>query len=408
MIVLSHPTGATHAHMLAEALSDTGFLERFYTSLDLTPLKPLIEHLPRALADEANRRVFALSPGKSRTVLLREALALMAERLPVLHAFELTRSYRRNGMNRQFDRAVARHLTKEKRARGFYGYIDSSPRSLEMARNMGLTSFIEMTTCFRAFDEALFAEERELQPGWAATLPPKRAGDGAFGADEQARILHMATHIVAPSRFVLRSLPQAVSQKSLLYPYSVAHKAVSLAPTSREKPLRVLFVGALTQRKGIAYLASALNRMGADCQLTVIGRKVTTDCQAVDRLLMRAIWHPSLPNPHVRRIMQQHDVLVLPSLSDAFGLVVTEAMGQGLPVIVTHNVGAGELIRDGQEGFILPVRDSDAIAQALHILAADRDRLEAMRFAAWYRAEELLQQNALADFVAQLSVLLKK
>ena len=87
--------------------------------------------------------------------------------------------------------------------------------------------------------------------------------------------------------------------------------------------------------------------------------------------------------------MRLHDVLIFPTLFDGFGLVITEALSQGLPVITTLNSGAPECIRDGVEGFIVPIRNSQAIAERLQELASNRDQLAAMRQASLRRAAEL-------------------
>jgi glycosyltransferase involved in cell wall biosynthesis len=84
--------------------------------------------------------------------------------------------------------------------------------------------------------------------------------------------------------------------------------------------------------------------------------------------------------------MRQHDVFVFPSLFEGFGLVLTEALSQGLPIISTPNTAAPDLIKDGREGFIVPIRDSHAIADRLLQLVDNRDRLNEMREASLRRA----------------------
>ena len=100
-------------------------------------------------------------------------------------------------------------------------------------------------------------------------------------------------------------------------------------------------------------------------------------------------------------------VLVLPSIQDGFGLVVLEAMASGLPVIVSDHVGAKDCVREGVDGFIVPVRDIEALADRLlwlHDHPSQRDamgaraRERAMGYS-WeayrYRLAEKIQ--ALAD-----------
>lgn len=71
-------------------------------------------------------------------------------------------------------------------------------------------------------------------------------------------------------------------------------------------------------------------------------------------------------------------VLVHPSLADGFGYVVAEAMACGKPVIVTENTGAADLVRDGENGFIVPIRDNSAILEKLEILRNSPDLLQSM------------------------------
>lgn len=84
--------------------------------------------------------------------------------------------------------------------------------------------------------------------------------------------------------------------------------------------------------------------------------------------------------------MRRSDVFVFPSLFEGFGLVILEAMAQGLPVITTPHTAGPDLIADGVDGFIVPIRDAPAIAARLDSLHRDRDRLAAMGAAARAKA----------------------
>ena len=73
-----------------------------------------------------------------------------------------------------------------------------------------------------------------------------------------------------------------------------------------------------------------------------------------------------MPQSELARYYQQASVFVLPSIQDGFGMVVYEAAACGLPVIVTENVGAS--IRDGLDGFVVPIRDVDALVRKMNYL----------------------------------------
>ena len=112
-----------------------------------------------------------------------------------------------------------------------------------------------------------------------------------------------------------------------------------------------------------------------------------------------------MPHARVLELMTEHDVLVLPSLVEGFGLVITEALSRGLPVITTAHAGGADLMTDGREGFIVPIRSPDAIADRLTRLAEDRDLLARMAEAAlatarrnpWERYEARIVQIVAGD-----------
>jgi len=76
-------------------------------------------------------------------------------------------------------------------------------------------------------------------------------------------------------------------------------------------------------------------------------------------------WSPSLPHPQLAERLRGADIFVLPSLEDGFARTVTEALACGLPVISTPNTGASDLIQSGVNGEVVPIRDPQAIADAV-------------------------------------------
>jgi glycosyltransferase involved in cell wall biosynthesis len=103
----------------------------------------------------------------------------------------------------------------------------------------------------------------------------------------------------------------------------------------------------------------------------------------LDKALEKHHWIPALAHDQILQLMRTHDALVFPSLSDGFGMVLTEALSQGLPVIATHNSCGPDIIEEGGTGFVVPIRDAQAIAEKLELLDLDRDRLDAMKRAAF-------------------------
>jgi glycosyltransferase involved in cell wall biosynthesis len=100
-------------------------------------------------------------------------------------------------------------------------------------------------------------------------------------------------------------------------------------------------------------------------------------------------WISSLPHHEILAEMRRHDVFVFPSLFEGLALVQGEAISQGLPVITTPNSGGTDILRDGVDGFIVPIRDPEAITSRLLQLYQDRALLQQMSDSARERAAEL-------------------
>ncbi len=125
-------------------------------------------------------------------------------------------------------------------------------------------------------------------------------------------------------------------------------------------------------------------------ELTLLGQKTTPDCPPLNEAVRAHRWIPSLPHAALLDEMSRQDALVFPSLFEGFGLVIPEAMSRGLPVIASTHTAAPDLFSaDGVEGFLVPIRSAEAIAEKLELLHRDRARLRAMSRAALDRAEAL-------------------
>ena len=106
-----------------------------------------------------------------------------------------------------------------------------------------------------------------------------------------------------------------------------------------------------------------------DTELALVGQLVgvTTPLKPYAHLFRHI---PHLTRPDLAEAYRDSDVFVFPSLVEGMGLVVLEAMACGLPVIVSPN-GPGDLVRDGVDGFVIPIRDPEAIRDRLERLYRD-------------------------------------
>ena len=149
----------------------------------------------------------------------------------------------------------------------------------------------------------------------------------------QLQGLQLADQVIVASAYVRSTLldQQACSAPIAVVPYGAPAPLLEPPATSSTGPLRVLYVGSLGQRKGLSYALEAIGSLGTQVSLTLIGNPTSSSCKPLLSALGRHRHITSLPHHQILERMRQHDVLLFPTLFDGCGLVITEALSQGLP-----------------------------------------------------------------------------
>lgn len=199
--------------------------------------------------------------------------------------------------------------------------------------------------------------------------------------------------ITVPSTFAVRSFMQmgVPEHKVRFLPYGV--NLSMFHPTARPAPDRfdVLYAGGMNLNKGIPYLLQAFRQLQHPRKtLTFAG---SPSPMFIERMKAHGLWLDDirlmghLPQDQLKDLMSRSHVMVLPSVQDGFGMVLSQAMACGCVVIGSENTGAPDLIDDGQEGFIVPIRQSEALAGRLQWLADQPERRAEMSRLALLRVQ---------------------
>ena len=157
------------------------------------------------------------------------------------------------------------------------------------------------------------------------------------------------------------------------------------------KQIQILFVGNLIPRKGLHNLIAALATLPqTDWQLHVVGStKVDINyTRQIERQIETAVlhsnitFHHTLSDEQLAQQMARSHILVMPSQYEGFGIVYLEGMGFGLPAIGSTSGAAWEIIRDGENGFLVNAEDTAVLAKYIQQLHHNRDQLLQMSLAA--------------------------
>ena len=202
-----------------------------------------------------------------------------------------------------------------------------------------------------------------------------------------------ADTITVPSEFARRSflemgVPAAKVHK---IPYGVNLERFQPCADPDPKRFDILFAGQVSFRKGIPYLLQAFEKFSHPCKRLRIAGNVTREVQSLldsKRSRNIEILGP-VSQDRLKQLMSSSHVLVLPSLEEGLALVQGQAMACGCPVIGSTNTGGSDLFTPGVEGFEVPIRSADAIAERLQQLADDPELRQSMSLAALERVKSL-------------------
>jgi starch synthase len=266
------------------------------------------------------------------------------------------------------------------------GFQGSCLQSLLAARRAGAIAVAEFAAVHVTLVIRLLKAEAERHPEWADTIGAVRLP--GWYRRRLEREPHAADYCIAASSFAKASLLAAgvAEPRVKILPLGADLTQFTETPRVPRGTFRVLFAGKIGQAKGIKYLLEAFRRIRAKTIELVLAGPILGSGKALAGYSDLFIHLGQLDQRSLVQQMRTCDVLVLPSLTEGFGLVIPEAMATGMPVIASTHSAGPDLIEDGVDGFVLEPDDVDGLAEKLEWLASHRQQACAMGRAAAVKA----------------------
>lgn len=295
------------------------------------------------------------------------------------------------------DQLLARYL---RRADLFHGMAGASLGTLHRAKQWGARTLIDNTSLHPA------RWQREVSSDCAAAGLNPRFHERFL---TPPMIRRMTLQYQACDRIIVYSAAAqasfdgfAYASKTVVVWPGVDHELFAPARERRQgRVFRACYVGRVEAPKGLLPLLAAWNRLALpDAELVLIGRVLPE----LEMLLqggspaIRALG--VLARGQLAAYLAQCDVFVFPSTNEAMSLALLEAMSSGLPVIACQGTAAEDCMSDGREGWLVPGRKPDALADAILWCYRNRETLAAMGVAARKRVE---QEFTLPHYFARLT-----
>jgi starch synthase len=380
MRVIQATFGTFHHFDLARELESRGELARIYSTY---PMRRL--------------RREGVSPDLIRTFpWVQTSQILLGRSLPISETVNNLLSYA-NALT--FDRWLTQNLSA---CDAYVALSGCAITSGKRAQELGAKYVCDRGSSHMRYQDQIIAEEYrlwQLEPPQSEPAKIKRA-EAEY---EQADAITIASEFVRRT-FLEMGVP---AEKIYKIPYGVRLDRFRKTSEPSRDSFDVLFAGSVSLRKGLPYLLEAFRQLRHPRKrLRLVG--------SVDPVMQKLFQRFDLtdvevlgsqPQPRLAELMSSSHVLVLPSIEDGFGLVLGQALACGCPVISSMNTGGQDLITDGAEGFLVPIRSPEALRDRLNQLAEDEDLRRRMSEAALVRVKRLGGWN---DYGSAYSAMLHK
>jgi glycosyltransferase involved in cell wall biosynthesis len=252
--------------------------------------------------------------------------------------------------------------------------------------------------------QARLLEEEEHRTGAVQEKPSRwmiAREEREYAAADKICVLSTFAHEtfcaegISPEKLFV--LPLGVSLRKFRAPPDVIRDRVRRIRSGA--PLRVLYVGAVSFQKGFSDVAAAARVLaGHGCHFRVVGPRSPEVHELAQETRGRIDFGAKTPEAQLPSVYAWGDVFLFPTIQDGYAQVLAQAAAAGLPILTTTNCSGPELVREGENGWIVPIRRWDLIVERLQWCQQNREQLASIVYAAYERFRPRDWQAVASDF----------
>ena len=364
MLVTISVSGIFHAFHLAEQLQRRGYLKKIITNY------PKIV-LGKWKSGVSNDKIEAIP-----IQTIHHLLGKLGINIYSLNFF----------LRDMFDRLASKNI---KNCDILVGFSGVGLHSIKKAKRNGIITIVERGSSHSLYSKKILYEEYKK-------FGIKKAYSEKF-IKRELKEYREADYISIPSKFVERTfLENGVPKEKLIrVPYGVDIEEFKQTP-KKDNIFRIVYLGQLSLRKGVHYLLQAYSELKLKNTELLIGGRITDE--NIKPFLKKYEGNYKfagyIPQENISEFYSQGSVFVLPSIEEGLAMVQLQAMACGLPVICTTNTGGEDIIRNGKEGFIVPIRDVEALKEKILYLSSNPEKCKRMG----YNAKKMVRENFTWDY----------
>lgn len=380
-LLLSTPDLRPSLLSIVSGLHETGLLKRVVTTLAVSNARreqwarwPVVGS--RVMGLPRQRRLPDFLEGKTDCVGTRELVRALVARTGTARLTHVIWKWAETG----FDATVARRYAG--RYQYVYGMEHASAATFAAHHRSGGLCFLRQVAAHGRTLNAVLRSEAARFPQYVTPYLRLLIAEGEATAQRKEQEYALADMIVANSTYVAGTFVThgIAEQKIVAIPTGCPPlDSVGGRAGGGTGPLRFLYVGTLSLRKGVPYLLDAWRqvRPGGNAELWMVGsREIPLPTARMPEPGVRYLGQ--LSKDALAHVYREADVLVLPTVCEGMAHVVLEALSYGLPIITTLESGCADFITQGENGWLIPSRNSEALGSALAEALTRRGQLAAM------------------------------
>ena len=276
------------------------------------------------------------------------------------------------------------------------GISGTSSRTGRLVQAHGGKFFCDRGSTHHRFQARIVAEEHAR---WGLEW----RGDDPGVTERDEELYAMADGVTVPSTFAARTFVEmgVAAEKVRVIPYGVRVERFfrTTPPPDLRERFEVVFAGHVSLRKGVPYLLEAFARVKhPGKRLRVVGAMDARMKEILPRFPLDGVeFMGAVPQARLAEIFGSSHLLVLPSIEEGLALVQAQAMACECPVLATTNTGAEDLFTDGVEGFVVPIRDVNALVERMERIVEEAGLQARMSAAAVERVRRVGGWDAYGD-----------
>ena len=366
MDVIVSCSGKFHAFNLAEQLDRRGYLLKLLTTF----YSKKRDWFPEVRKDKED-----IDPENVVVNILPALINIFLSKIPLVQVLDLEQL-----SNKLFDCWAKNQIDK---CDILVAWSNAALNTIRRAKSYGAVTILERGSTHILFQKNILQEEYDRY-----NLKFELIKDSYV--NEELTLYSESDYISIPSNFAKQTyIEKGIDLKKLIQiPYGV--DLTNFRKIQKEDDIfRVVFAGSLSLRKGVHYLLEAFSELRLkNGELLLIGYETKEIKPFMEKYKGYYRYIGKVPQFELYKYLSQGSVFVLPSIEEGLAMVIPQAMACGLPIICTTNTGGADIIREGKEGFIIPIRDINALKEKILYLYEHEDEKKHMSEMALQRVKE--------------------